>query len=124
MQWPLPDPAEASPEAEPETVVLGPGEQATVTFTPERSGTVFRIPVVAISKRADTTYTIRMDDSTEWGPDAAVPPTDIDDLQAVWIPAKRFETSLVVEVANVASSGGDRDYTIMPIGWETDGGVS
>lgn len=120
IAWPLPDPADATAEAAPESVDLGPGEQATVEFTPERSGSVFRIPTVAISKRTESTYSIRMDGSTEWDT-AAVPPTDIDDLQPVWLPAKRFESKLEVQVANIADSGGIRTYHIMPVGWEVTG---
>jgi len=110
-------PESATPAATAETVDLGQGQQGTIEFTPEQSGTTFRIPVVAASKRADTVYTVKMDGNTIWGP-TSIPPTDIDDLSPVWKPAQRFETSLTIEISNVARTGGVRTYHALPVGWE------
>jgi len=116
LTWPLPS-DDAAPVAEPETVYLGAGEQATISYAPNLTGTRFQTPVVAVSKRADSSYTIKMDDQVVWGP-AAIPPTDIDNTEAVWIPARSFESTLTIKVANLRSSGGDRRYSALPIGWE------
>ena len=115
--WPLPDPDVATSEATPESVDLDTGEKAVVTYEPEQSSSVYRIPTVAASKRSGSTYTIWMDDNRVWGP-AAIPPTDIDDLVPVWTPSKRLTTSMRVEVANVAETGGVRTYHVLPVGWE------
>jgi len=40
----------------------------------------FRVGTVAISKRPDSEYVVRMDGETVFGP-APIPPTDIDDLR-------------------------------------------
>lgn len=116
MTWPLPS-EDAKPVADPETVRLGPNERATVTFSPELSGTRFVVPTVAVSKRADSSYRVKMDEDTVWGP-ATFPPTDIDDVETVWFPARQFTESLTVKVANLRDSGGERRYQIVPIGFE------
>ena len=108
--------ADATPVAEPETVELEGGQRASVTFKPELSGTEFVVPVVAVSKGPETVYEVLMDDMTVWGP-AAIPPTDIDDLEAVWIPARTFTSSMTVKVTNFREIG-TREYHILPIGWE------
>ena len=114
---PLPFPGDdATTLSAVETVVLEPGQKATVEFTPEQSGTRVYLPAVAVSKHPTTHYRIKGDSNTLW--DAAIPPTDIDDLSAPWIPVRSFSTSLEVEVAYLAESGGAREYHIQPVGWE------
>lgn len=116
MQWPLPS-DDAAPIADPTTVVLGPAEQATISFSPDQSGTTFYLPVVAASKEPDTEYRIKIDDTTVWGP-SEIPPTDIDDLQPVWMPAQVFQSRLVVEITNLRTDGGERRYHVLPVGFE------
>jgi len=114
---PYPFPKEgAISVANGDTVDLDPGQQATITFTPDQSGTVFRTPTVAISKFADYAYKIKMDDSTEWN--ESFPPTDIDDMGVVWIPAKEWRTDMIVEVSDLRSNGNTRTVHIQPLGWE------
>lgn len=116
MQWPLPS-TDAVAVSDPTTVELGEAEQATITYTPEQSGTTFYVPVVAISKEQETEYRIKADDTVIWGP-AEIPPTDIDDLQPMWTPAQEFQTRLSVEITNLRTDGGVRRYHVMPVGWE------
>ncbi len=109
-------PAEdALPFNAPTAVTLDVGEQATVTFEPEKRVTEFVLPIMAVSKHSDTTYTVRTDDETVFGP-APVPPTDPDDLQQTFYPPQRFDQSLTVEVANVG--GRAAVYVVQPVGWE------
>jgi len=103
------------PFNEPYTAELEDGEKVTVTFTPEQSGSVFFLPVLAISKVRGTIYEIRDDGSTQYGP-AAIPPTDIDDLTSTFVPAKQFRDSLEVIIRN--NSGNPQTYHIQPVGFE------
>jgi len=106
---------DALPFNSPTAVTLAVGEQATVMFEPEKRVTDFVLPIMAISKHSDATYTVRTDDETVYGP-APVPPTDPDDLQQTFYPPQRFSQSLTVEVANVG--GASATYVIQPVGWE------
>jgi hypothetical protein len=101
-----------------ETVRLGPAERGTVSFEPERSGTRFHLTTVAVSKREGAAYRILMDDEEEWN--AAIPPTDVDDLQATFVPTKTFRTRMTVVVEDLRASGSKRDYHIQPVGWEQE----
>jgi hypothetical protein len=111
--------AHAVPINEPATVRLQGGERATVEFSTVQAVSELRIPIVAISKHKETTYTIKSDGRDVYGP-ADIPPTDIDDLGVCFVPALPFEDTLTVEVVNLSSSA--RDYHIQPIGWEPQGG--
>ncbi|MFC6796173.1 hypothetical protein ACFQFH_19915 [Halobaculum halobium] len=114
MPWvPEPDPDDV-PFNEPYTAELDDGEKVTVTFTPEQSGSVFYLPILAISKVRGTIYEIRDDGSTQYGP-AAIPPTDIDDMTVTFAPAKRFRDSQVI-IRN--TSGAPQTYHIQPVGFE------
>jgi hypothetical protein len=115
IPYPLP-PEDATTLGVAETVELSPGEKATIEFEPEQSNTVVYLPAVAISKAPVTSYTVTADDSVIW--DARLPPTDIDDLSAPWIPVRRVNNDLTVEVAYLADSGAPRTYHVQPIGWE------
>ena len=109
-------PEDATSFAHPESVELQAGEKATIEWEPERSGTTFYMKVLAASKAKDTVYTIKADGSTIFGP-AAVPPTDIDDLVAVWDPPKTFTTSVEITIKNLGT--GTRTYHAQPVGFET-----
>ena len=120
MTLPYPFPKEGAVSvANGDTVDLDPGQQAAITFTPDQTGTVFRCPTVAISKFADSRYRITMDDSEEWGPEQ-FPPTDVDDMAVVWIPAKRWESQMVVTITDLRGSGNTRTYHVQPLGWEEE----
>ena len=107
--------ADATPFAEPQTVTLDKNQKATLTWSPNRSGTTFYTPVVAITKKADTTYQVKMDGQTVYG-EGAIPPTDPDDLVPVWDPPLWFETELTVTIKNLGTA--TNIYHAQPIGWE------
>ena len=112
---PAPD-ANDIPVNEPVSVDIGSGEQATVTFTArQRTNEGFVLPIVAVSKRSQSSYEIATDDEQIYGP-AAIPPTDIDDLGVCFVPAYEFEQELEVQVTNLSDT--EREYHIQPIGYE------
>lgn len=100
----------------PVTEQVDPGKALTATYRPEQRTGTFRLPILAASKAPESTYTVWLDDEQVYGP-AAVPPTDVDDLQPTFFPPYRFENKLQMEIANVSSST-TRTYTIQPVGWE------
>ena len=104
---------------EPVTVDLDPAQRATVTFTPEQSGSTFYLHTLAVSKVEGTIYEVRDDDTEMYGP-ASVPPTDIDDLTVCWRPAKQFSRSLEVVIVNNSES--EQTYHVQPVGHESIGG--
>lgn len=111
--------AEDIPVNEPASVDIGPGQQATVTFTArQRTNDGFVLPTVAVSKRSQSTYEITMDEEEVYGP-ASIPPTDIDDLGVCFVPAYEFEQELEVQVANLSDT--EREYHVQPIGYERRG---
>lgn len=116
MVLPFPD-EESSTITEIESVSLSPGQRATVSFTPTRSSTKFMLGAVAISKRPNSSYTIKLDGTTHFGAEE-VPPTDIDDVAAVWIPALPMQDELEVIVEDLRSTGDARTYHVQPIGYE------
>ena len=117
----IPEPsANDTPFLSPYTVSIPPGSKATVEFVPEESGSVFHLASVAVAKEARTTYEIKDDGTTMYGP-AAIPPTDIDDSGVTWVPCQRFRSSLEVLIKNVGSS--ERTYTVLPMGYETTEGI-
>lgn len=109
---------DAVPYNEPYSAVLSPGQKLTATFTPETSGTTFFMPILAATKRPDSAYTVKADDTTIFGPDHSIPPTDIDDLTTVWWPPKEWSTKLEVTVKRLSTATGDKPYHVQPIGWE------
>ena len=114
----IPQPAETDrPFCEPTSVTLGSNEEATLTFHPVQNTAEFRIGTVAISKRPDSEYVVRMDGEVVYGP-APIPPTDIDDLSVTFTPARGFEQSLSITVRNLQDTTGDRLYSIQPVGYE------
>ncbi|WP_231184713.1 hypothetical protein [Haladaptatus sp. DYF46] len=112
--------SEATAFNEPATVELGPNEKAKLTFRPKQSDTEFFLPTLAISKRPDTVYEVRVDGTTRFGP-ANIPPTDIDDSTATFTPPLIFQRKLEVWVRNFSSS--TKSYHIQPVGYERAGGA-
>jgi len=113
---PEPEPTDR-PFAETASVSLASGEEVTLEYQPVSNDTMFRVGTVAVSKRADTEYVVRMDDEVVFGP-APIPPTDIDDLQVTFTPALGFSQSMEVIVRNLSATTGERDYSIQPVGYE------
>lgn len=113
---PAPSPGDR-PFCEPVSVLLGSQEEATLRFSPTQSDAEFRIGTVAMSKRPESEYVVRMDEEVVYGP-APIPPTDIDDLQVTFTPARAFSQSLELTVRNLQDSTGDRRYSIQPVGYE------
>jgi len=113
----FPQPADGDlPFNEPVAVTLQPSELAQLTFEPKQNSTTFVLPILAVSKHPGTEYRVKADGEVVYGP-APVPPTDIDDLQVTFIPARKFENSLLVEVVNVGNQ--EHRYAVQPVGWET-----
>lgn len=113
-------PEDATPFASPQSVELGSGQRAVITWSPSRSGTTFHMPVLAASKAADTSYEVKADGRTVFGP-AAIPPTDIDDMKAIWDPPQQFDSELKLIIKNLGT--GTRTYHAQPVGFETEQGV-
>lgn len=111
--------ADDVPFNDPYSVDLDDGEKVTVTYTPEQSGAIFRLAALAISKHPGTIYEVRDESGTIYGP-AAIPPTDIDDLVACWVPAQSFTGELTIEVRN--NSGKVQTYHVQPVGYEATEG--
>jgi hypothetical protein len=102
-----------------ESVDIPGNSRGTITFTPRESGTVFRIPALAVSKRAQTTFEVVADGTVRF-PQAAVPPTDVDDFGPVFWPSLQFRDSLEVIVRNLDTV--TRTYNVQVSGWEQRGG--
>lgn len=114
----IPPPTEQDkPFCEPTSVQLASGEEATLTFVPVQNVAEFRIGTVAISKRPESEYVVRMDGETVYGP-APIPPTDIDDLSVTFTPARGFSQELEITVRNLDDATGTRRYSVQPLGYE------
>jgi len=114
----IPPPSDQDrPFCEPTSVSLASGEEATLTFVPVQNSAEFRIGTVAISKRPESEYVVRMDGEVVFGP-APIPPTDIDDLQVTFTPARGFTQELEITVRNLDDTTGSRLYSIQPVGYE------
>ncbi|GAA0276961.1 hypothetical protein [Halobacterium noricense] len=105
------------PFCEPTSVLLGSNTEATLTFVPVQNDAEFRIGTVAMSKRGESEYVVRMDDEVVFGP-APIPPTDIDDLEVTFTPARAFSQKLELTVRNLSGTTGERRYSIQPVGYE------
>ncbi len=112
-------PPDATSFNAPSTVELEPGERANIEYVPTRSGTTFKLPILAISGWPGSTYEIKADGQKIYQ-EAEVPPTDIDDLAQTFYPPESFESTLMVRIRNVGAQ--TRTYTVQPIGWETQYG--
>ena len=97
-------------------VVLDGEQKAVIEFQGERSNSTFSVPTIAISKRDGTTYEVRADGATEFGP-APVPPTDIDDLAQTFVPPIQFDSKLKIVIKNTTQTD-NRRYAMQVIGWE------
>jgi hypothetical protein len=115
MIVPCPDPGDA-PFNETISATLSPGQKLTAEFQPEQSETRMFLPILAASKYKEMSYKVSADGEPIYGP-SRVPPTDIDDLQVTFIPAKSFTQSLTVEVSHLGSTA-DRFVVVQPVGWE------
>ncbi|GGK63509.1 hypothetical protein [Haloarcula sebkhae] len=118
MIVPEPSPSDV-PYNDPISRKIGPGKQLVVTFEPTQQVTEFILPTLAISKHPNSSYEVWRDDEKVYGP-APIPPTDIDDLTATWIPARRFSSKLRIIVRNLSETTA-RTYSVQPIGWEVSG---
>lgn len=112
-----PPTADDRPFCEPTSVQLGSNTEATLTFVPVQNDAEFRIGTVAMSKRPESEYIVRMDSEVVYGP-APIPPTDIDDLEVTFTPARAFSQSLELTVRNLENTTGTRRYSVQPIGYE------
>ncbi|QCP90395.1 hypothetical protein [Haloarcula marismortui] len=116
----VPQPAaDDVPYNDPISRSLDPGSQLTVTFEPTKQVTEFVLPILAVSKHPNSSYEVWQDGEKIYGP-APIPPTDIDDLTATWLPARRFSSKLRIIVRNLGDTT-TRTYSIQPIGWEVSG---
>lgn len=102
-------------------VDLDPGEKGVVEVTPENQTSTHQVPVVAISKRSQATYTVECDDTERFGPDAPAPPTDPDDLTPTFLRALKMERSIEITVRDVRTTGSERDYEAHVVGYEAGG---
>jgi hypothetical protein len=118
----VPQPGEGDvPFNEPVSVELDTGEQAEISFRPVQQVTELILPILAASKYQQSTYEIRVDGETVYGP-AEIPPTDVDDLTVTFLPAHRFSRELTVFITNLSPT--IRTYHVQPIGWEPAGGTA
>ena len=111
---------QATPIHEATQVELESGEKATVTFEPEESGTTAKVPIVAIDRRQDSTYQIDADGTTRFE-EAAIPPTDTNDLSRRFYPPLSFSTKLTVIIRN--ASPNRQTYAVQVIGGEVADGT-
>lgn len=111
---PYPSPDEV-PVLEGRQQQLSVGQEYRVTFEATQAGVDFRLATVGISKVPGTTYEIRIDGETVYGP-APIPPTDVDDLTVTFLPTYVVDATLTVIVSNV--SGSTATYSVQPLGWE------
>ncbi len=117
LYTPLPS-DEAVPIHATAKVDLDPGQKGIIEVKPENQTSVHQVPVVAISKRSDATYTVEVDGTKRFGPDAPAPPTDPDDLQATFLRALEMENNITVTVRDTRTTGASREYEMHVIGYE------
>jgi len=108
-------PEGATPVHAVEQVSVPGGQRARITFTPEQSGTTFSLPIIAIGKRAGTTYEVIADGVTRYA-QAALPPTDVDDLSECFMPPLEFQTKLELIIRNTGDK--EQTYGMQVVGWE------
>ena len=108
-------PDKATPVHAVEQVRIPAGQRARIRFTPEQSGTSFSVPIVAMGKRKGTTYEVVADGVTRYE-QAALPPTDVDDLSQCFMPPLEFQTKLELLIRN--TTGKDQTYGMQIVGWE------
>lgn len=114
-----PTPGENSvPLHETARVELEPGQKITVTLEPETAPNLHYIPVVAISKRAGAVYSVAVDETTRFGPNSPVPPTDPDDLEPTFLRCLEMNQEMEITIKDVRATGSRRPYQIHVLGWE------
>jgi hypothetical protein len=112
----IPKPTEGDiPFNAPVRRTLGPGERLTATFSPEQRTTTFHVPAVGASKHPEMRYVVYTDDTKRF--DAAVPPTDIDDMGVTFVPALSFNREMRIRIENLSGST-TRPVAVQPVGWE------
>jgi hypothetical protein len=102
-------------------VDLQPGEKGVIEVKPENDGR-HQIPTVAISKYSGATYTIEVDGTKRFGPDAPTPPTDPDDLEATFVRCLELESTLTITVRDTRTTGNSREYEAHVVGYEEGSG--
>ena len=103
-----------TPFIDAQQVILSASEQATITYSLSNTRSQFHLVMLAASKHTDVIYTVEMDGSEEWK--APIPPTDVDNAQDTYVPAKVFRNDMEVQVANVGDV--DRRVNVVIKGWE------
>lgn len=103
-----------TPFNEAQTVDIAAGEQATLSYELSNTRSEFHLVMAAISKFSGVVYELDFDGSDDY--QASIPPTDIDNAQATYIPPKTFQNSMTVRVSNVGSV--DRTVSVQIKGWE------
>lgn len=105
----------AKPIVEGRQQTLKVGQKWTVEFTPDQDGSTLYLVSLGISKVPGSTYEVRLDGEVVYGQDP-IPPTDVDDMVPVFIPAYQWTDSMTIVVRN--TSGSERTYNLQPLGWE------
>lgn len=108
----------AVPLHETARVELAPGQKITVSLEPETAPSRHYIPVVAVSKRPGATYTVTVDDTTRFGPNSPVPPTDPDDLEPTFLRCLEMHREMEITIKDVRETGNPRPYQMHVLGWE------
>lgn len=117
LYTPLPDDG-AVPIHATDRVELEPGQKGKIIIEPDNQSSTHFVPVVAISKRQGVTYSVHVDDTERYGPNAHTPPTDPDDLEATFLRALEMEREIVVTIRDVRKAGSARHYDVHVLGWE------
>lgn len=117
LYTPLPDDG-AVPIHATERVTLGPQEKGEIVVEPDNQSSTHFVPVVAVSKRSNATYTVEVDETTRYGENTHTPPTDPDDLTATFLRALEMEREIVITVRDVRTSGAERNFDAHILGWE------
>lgn len=102
------------------SVSLASGEEAVIGYEPEDRYSNFIVSMVAMSKYPNSSYEVEMDGQTRFGP-AEIPPTDIDDSDDTWTPARVFSDRMEIVISNLSSS--NRTYHVQVEGRERRGTV-
>lgn len=99
-----------------DAVTLDPGQRAEVTLTVEDRLSDYFLPVLAMSRHKTSSYEIRADGVTIYGP-APIPPADPQDNGEPFSPPETFEDEVTLVVENLDSSK-TRTYYLQAKGWE------
>lgn len=106
------------PVNEPLSADVGGQQKATFEFEVTQNVSKVMIPIVAATKFDQSSYKVKIDGRTIYGP-KEVPPTELDDKAVCFLPARSFSQKLTVVVHNLRASGSAaRTYHVQPIGYE------